>query len=588
MSQALMKPIKQTHKHFTEYFNRVDGAVNNNWRGATWVISSGKAVNTPTLGAELIANPGAEGTYTDGVAPDWIKIGSDVTLSEETTIINGGTSAQKVVGGTVTAEGCTPANSSVVSGSWYIWDAWIRNDGPGSVQVARANGRLPNIVYSLPETDSEYDNQYRMDRAITTGTERIQVRQIGTTPQTFYCDDHSLKAISFPTMFMTRLFNASDVTLLAGINYDKTGKGFVAIVSNLDDPANPLNFVWAYYTGSNLVLSKFVNGVETRLINVVSTSFVNGDLFELRKSGTTYKIYYSGSQVGTDQTISDAGIINNRYVGLGTTLTAAEASYNSFSVRDASAEVPVEKNNTYIGSTYTTGQGIVSLRFDDGVALDYSYTRAELNERSLCGGFAVIRGYIGVAEKLTLAQALEMQTEGHEIMAHSRSHGDDPTDFATFIDQTATAAYEMRLMGFNIDSFVQPGTWDNEYHLNDPGGADADADAFLKRHFIAYEAYSDAFDDGNRYNLPRSERYGVSHITGDELSLVTLQGVVDSCITNGQGAEILFHSNNIDTGGDNISAADFETFLDYLQTKVGLGTLTVLTPTQQLFATVAA
>jgi len=85
--------------------------------------------------------------------------------------------------------------------------------------------------------------------------------------------------------------------------------------------------------------------------------------------------------------------------------------------------------------------------------------------------------------------------------------------------------------------------------------------------------------------MPRITKWGVQHVTGDTMTLANLETLVDGIISNHQGTTLLFHSYLLNTGGGNLSLADFTTLLDYIKSKKDLGTLTVLTPTQQLFAT---
>lgn len=248
-------------------------------------------------------------------------------------------------------------------------------------------------------------------------------------------------------------------------------------------------------------------------------------------------------------------------------------------------------SNIYAGQTYAAGQGIISLRFDDGVAKDFSQTYPLLTARSLVAGFSAVRNNLNGTGYLTLAQCLTMQTAGMEIMCHSRTHGADPASLAAFHDETLKASSEMWLIGLKVVSFVQPGTWEAGYNINDPGNTDAAADAFLRSRFAAYEAYGQVFDAGtadtdHRYDLPLSTHYAINHCTGDALTEAQLETLVGLCETGGQGTEILFHSNNIG-GGGYISLADLTTFLTFLQTEQTAGRIKVMTPTQQLFATAA-
>jgi hypothetical protein len=355
-------------------------------------------------------------------------------------------------------------------------------------------------------------------------------------------------------------------------------------VASLDNPNNPQNFVAAYFTSTaNVRLVKYVNGTLSVLANTVRT-YVPGELLEIRKNVTTYQVFYGGTQVGLNQTISDVTVISNLFVGVISTYTS---QFGAFSVRAYGLHYSVPNLLRYwSGSTYAAGQGVLSLRFDDGTTGDFATTYPLLVARNLVAGWAMYRTAINAAGHVTLAQLLTMQAAGHEIMCHSYTHGVDPASFAEFVTETLDASAEMRLLGLNEWSFVQPGSWVGSiYHIDNVNHFGLDPDVFLRICFDAYEAYAQPFDDigGGSYFLPRSGRYGVQHITGDALTLLNLQALLADCIADGQGLETLFHSANIGGGGF-ISLADFTTFLDDVETAVITGDLVVLTPTQQLFA----
>jgi len=241
-------------------------------------------------------------------------------------------------------------------------------------------------------------------------------------------------------------------------------------------------------------------------------------------------------------------------------------------------------SGTYTSSRYPTGNGVLSLRFDDGKPRDYSFIYTQLTVRSLIAGFAIIRDRINTSISLTLAQLKIMQTAGMEIMCHTYSHRSDPTGLSEFARETALAVEEMRMMGLNVDSWVQPGPWTGDYFTMMRSGTTffgTPEDNIMRNYFKAWEGYR--LNTDRVLPITGDNRYGAWHYLGDERSLVDLKALVDSCITNQKGLEILFHSNNIGAVGK-ISEADFASFLDYVQTKVIAGTLTVLTPTQQLFA----
>lgn len=232
---------------------------------------------------------------------------------------------------------------------------------------------------------------------------------------------------------------------------------------------------------------------------------------------------------------------------------------------------------------------MLSLRFDDAPVSDVTYIYPELESRGLVAGFAT---YYDAIVGTRLENLLIMQASGNEIMCHSMTHGDDPVDYDEFEYETKRAAELLRMMGLNVVSFVQPGTWavayPTGYNISSTDFYGSTEDLLLRAEFKAYEAYCYDWDGISEYgySLPLGSKWGVKHITGDTQSLATLQSRIDDIITNGEGLEILFHSGQIGAV-DKISNADFESFLDYIVTKVTAGDLVVMTPTQQLYATEA-
>lgn len=109
--------------------------------------------------------------------------------------------------------------------------------------------------------------------------------------------------------FMLRDFETSDVGVECDWNQMDTGMP-CGVVVNLDDPANPLNYVVASMLEGEIDFYKVVNGVLTSMY--FDTGAVG--LLRLEKRGTEYKLYLSGSLIST-VAIADAGIVSNVYHG---------------------------------------------------------------------------------------------------------------------------------------------------------------------------------------------------------------------------------------------------------------------------------
>jgi len=239
----------------------------------------------------------------------------------------------------------------------------------------------------------------------------------------------------------------------------------------------------------------------------------------------------------------------------------------------------------YAGTTYK--RGIVSLRFDDGRDDDYDVVYPLLAARNLVGGFAVSEAKLDEADYMTTAEALELQMHGNEIMCHSRNHGADPAGYTAFLDETATAADDLRTAGFCINQFIQPGTWTGTYNFTTEEQLLSREGRLIRNNFAAMSAYMatpESYEMSNHFGLPRRYRYGQANHSAYAASLATLEDYVDKVSQYGLGYTALFHPSNFDTA-DNITTADFTSFLDYVETARDAGLIDVMTPTAQYYAT---
>jgi hypothetical protein len=117
-----------------------------------------------------------------------------------------------------------------------------------------------------------------------------------------------------PELLATLDAKQSVVTIQASINSYNLGTQ-AGIIMNLDSVSNPLNFVIGYLFRGFAFLDKCVNGVYT-ILALGSATYASGKILKIVRTGTTYRLSYDGVQMGTDQTISDAGITDNTICGL--------------------------------------------------------------------------------------------------------------------------------------------------------------------------------------------------------------------------------------------------------------------------------
>lgn len=113
-------------------------------------------------------------------------------------------------------------------------------------------------------------------------------------------------------------------------------------------------------------------------------------------------------------------------------------------------------------TTSPFSQGMVTFSFDDGWLSAYQNGIPILNSHGIQSTQYIISGALGWDEYITAEQMLDMQSQGHEIGAHSRTH----PDLTVLTDQQITdevlgSKQDLQSLGANaITSFAYPyGAW---------------------------------------------------------------------------------------------------------------------------------
>lgn len=285
-------PLRNRHLLF--------GAASNPWTGATWALDgAGRAYNTPTLGAELLTNGTMEADA------NWASSASPILNERSSEQARSGTYSRKITGNASAEAGATQNIVSPV-GTWVRASFWYRRiDGYGYVSIAG----LPVVTLNTTDTWLEV---FRTFRQTSTNP---SVRLLCEAARGGYWDDASLMAISLPTTLATVTGTSASQTAAAKIHTLTSGTQ-AGVVSLLDSASNPQNFLISYHDGTNVKLDKCVAGVYTSLISTAVAFSSNAQIEIRRPSGNTFQLWYNGTQRGTDQTVSDAGIISNTRYGL--------------------------------------------------------------------------------------------------------------------------------------------------------------------------------------------------------------------------------------------------------------------------------
>lgn len=241
----------------------------------------GLADPVPVPGAELIVNRTMnDASWWSTVDADWI--------------ISGGVATHTTAGST----GAVARNLIMTSGSWYqsIFD--VADTTTGRVRHDALN---ISAGYTQPVQNG---TMLITDRATST---YIAYRAYLGFDGSF--DNPSLKLLPLSSLLSTRAYASADCDLSAAVT--RTAGTQAGLCARLDSATSPANFIIAYLDGAgNVKADKCVGGTYTNIISGAVT-YAAGRVLRLVCAGNDVSCYYNGVQVGSTQTVSDAGIVSN-------------------------------------------------------------------------------------------------------------------------------------------------------------------------------------------------------------------------------------------------------------------------------------
>lgn len=266
------------------------------WTGATWALDgSNYAFNVPTQGSDVILN-GAFATDTQ-----WSK-GTGWTIASGVATKAAGVVAQL-------------SQTALTAETWYTIGWTLTWTASTFTTLLGSSTQLGNATRSGSGTFTETGRAL----AALGGVRATNTASAGSV------DDVSYRPITLSTLFASVDRGSSTNDCSAAINTIQTGTQ-VGVVANLDSASSPANYVLGYLTGNGTArLDKVVAGVTTTLLTAAVT-FVADAKIEIKRSGNTYQLFYNNAQVGTNQTIADAGIISNNLYGMFSTYSANKIS----------------------------------------------------------------------------------------------------------------------------------------------------------------------------------------------------------------------------------------------------------------------
>lgn len=304
-------------------FTRDDGAIGSSettgpddqttpsldWTGGA--ISSNTNVITPSLGGEMWDTGAATidtGTY------HWAGLGTNTIENDSSTLkvtYNGNSSgAQDYLRDTY------DLSSDLSIDTWYGLSIDVKSDGSRSLGASVYDGTTYHS--GILSASASFDTKYITYRASSTTNMRVFAPTGMGTGTIGWVDNLSLKPLTLSSLFSS--VSTSDTDVIADADVTLTAGTQAGIVTNLDSTSSPANFLIAYHNGSKVYLDKNVGGTYTSLINTAKTYSEGATLrvITYHSDANTLKVrvYYNNTLVGSEQTVTDAGIISNTKHGL--------------------------------------------------------------------------------------------------------------------------------------------------------------------------------------------------------------------------------------------------------------------------------
>lgn len=305
----------------------VSGAV------AATVLSSIQTAPMPTTtGSELLTNPGFEGTYVAGVAPNWTNSGSG-TAAEENTIKNGGTSAQKLT--RVANSDRVTATATSTAGTWYLATMYQYSAQAGGTNVRLVCGTaIGNSVYGEARLTPVSTWTQLPLSLLATSTTIYAGMWLVASGTIGYADDASVKELLLSSLINTEDTGSADGMFDVDVTVPIGLHGGLAL--NVDSASSPANLVLVTQDQTNIIVRKCVAGTWTT-VSTTAATYVAGATLRVWRSGSTYRTYYNKLFVKTD-TISDVGILSNTRHGRFLTHSSVTlANYAAYAIGGSAA-----------------------------------------------------------------------------------------------------------------------------------------------------------------------------------------------------------------------------------------------------------
>lgn len=307
-----------------------DGSLPAVFTGGTWTIVGGVVINTLGMATNRLTDGGYENWTTPTNLTSWTEslAGTSIVTEDLVEMRSGSKCARYDVDASNSLVTATQVPAAIAIGDWVLGRVWMKSSAAsGKSANLRLNAWL-NEDNNHPLTNVYAEYLGSSLTRVTAGA-NFGARQSSAASSSIYVDDASFYILDKTAVHATADFGQADVTVKA--NWTCIPGALAGVIMNLDSTSNPLNYVVLVVDASQgqTFLWKVINGVPATTVQLGAITYVAGAAVELRKSGTTYQVYYNSIKVGTDQTISDAGIISNTRHGMLSVYSGNQCSFFS-------------------------------------------------------------------------------------------------------------------------------------------------------------------------------------------------------------------------------------------------------------------
>lgn len=260
---------------------------------------------TPTLGAELLTDPGLEAWTSPTNLTNWSEsIAGTSTVNQETVTIHGGANAARLDIDASNSGANINQTPALAVGNWYRLAGYIRASAAAKSGYLRTDlAKTWLNIISSPGTS--WTALAGTGRVLIADPSIVASRNVAVSAS-IYFDDISYKSMVLATLLGSVQTGAVNISIAVALTIPEYLQG--GCVLALDSATSPANFILVHFNraDSRVYVEECVAGVYTTLASTV-TAYVAGAVLRAEKVGTTLTVRYNGAIVGVPVAVTEAG-----------------------------------------------------------------------------------------------------------------------------------------------------------------------------------------------------------------------------------------------------------------------------------------